>query len=241
MTGCNREGSEQKELTVSAAASLRESLEEAGQKYMDGNPDVKIIYNFGATGSLQQQIVQGAPVDVFISAAENKYKELLSKDLIDHNYSLQLLENELVLIERSNKKDVNSINDLMDTNVKRIAIGTPETVPAGHYAKQALLSANIWSKVESKIINTKDVRQVLTYVETGNADAGFVYKTDALISDKIKIKKIIGQDEHGPIIYPAGVVATSKNKEEAARFLKFLSSKEAMQTFKKYGFKSALE
>jgi molybdate transport system substrate-binding protein len=242
ISGCgNGGGSGQKELTVSAAASMRESLEEAGQKYMDENPDVKIIYNFGGSGSLQQQIIQGAPVDLFISASEDKYDQLLSKNLIDQNHSMQLLGNELVLIEQKNNKSVNSIEDLMQSNIKRIAIGTPQTVPAGHYAMQALNSAGVWSKVESKIINTKDVRQVLTYVETGNADIGFVYKTDALLSDKIKIKQIIGHSMHDPIIYPAGIVAASKNKDDAINFFNFLAGKEAMEIFKKYGFKAALD
>lgn len=242
MTGCEGDSDkEQTELTVSAAASLQEALEEAGQKYMDDNPDVKIIYNFGGSGSLQQQIAQGAPVDLFFSAAEDKYNQLISKDLIDKNNSSQILENELVMIVPKGKQNIETLDDLLKSDVNRIAIGTPESVPAGHYAKQTFISTGLWSKLEKKIINTKDVRQVLSYVETENVDAGIVYKTDALISDKIKMAPIYGHDLHDPIIYPAGVVSSSKNRDEAIRFFEFLKNQVAMEIFKKYGFKAALD
>lgn len=242
ITGCqNGKENKQKEITVSAAASLREALEEAGQKFMDDNPEIKLIYNFGGSGSLQQQIAQGAPVDLFISAAEDKYHQLIAKNMIDKNHSVQLLGNELVLIVPKEKQDIETLDDLLKSDIKRIAIGTPETVPAGQYAKQTFLSAGLWSRLESKIINTKDVRQVLSYVETENVDAGIVYKTDAIISDKIKMVPISGQDLHDPIIYPAGVISSSKNPDEAIQFFEFLRDHEAIKIFKKYGFKAALD
>jgi molybdate transport system substrate-binding protein len=242
VSGCeDGEGSRQKELTISAAASLRDALEEAGQKYMDENPDIKIIFNFGGSGSLQQQIAQGAPVDLFISASNEKYHQLTSKNLIDKNHSVQLLGNELVLISPKGTQGAESLDDLLRPDIKRIAIGTPETVPAGQYAKQALVSTGLWSQLEHKIINTKDVRQVLAYVETGNVDAGIVYKTDAMISDKIEVAKITPQNSHDLIIYPAGVVASSKHHKEAITFLNFLKDKKAMDIFKKYGFNAALD
>jgi molybdate transport system substrate-binding protein len=242
VSGCEDGGdSNQKELTISAAASLREALEEAGQIYMDENPDIKIIFNFGGSGSLQQQITHGAPVDLFISASQDKYHQLTSKNLIDRNNSVKLLGNELVLISPKGTQGTESLDDLLRPDIKRIAIGTPETVPAGQYAKQALVSTGLWSQLEHKIINTKDVRQVLAYVETGNVDAGFVYKTDAMISDKIEVAKIVQQNSHDSIIYPAGVVASSKNHKEAITFLNFLKDKKAMDIFKKYGFNAALD
>ncbi|MGA9226827.1 MAG: molybdate ABC transporter substrate-binding protein [Mesobacillus sp.] len=242
ITGCQSDKeNQQKELTVSAAASLREALEEAGQKYMDDNPGIKLIYNFGGSGSLQQQISHGAPVDIFISAAEDKYNQLIAKDRIDKNHSAQLLGNELVLILPKEEHSIESLDDLLKTDIKRIAIGTPETVPAGQYARQTFISTGLWSRLESKIINTKDVRQVLSYVETANVDAGIVYKTDAIISDKIKMVQISGHDLHDPIIYPAGVVSSSQNVDEAIQFFEFLRSQEAMDIFKKYGFTAALD
>jgi molybdate transport system substrate-binding protein len=242
MTGCeDTTDKNQKELTVSAAASLRESLEEVGQKYMDNHPEVKIIYNFGGSGSLQQQISQGAPVDLFISAANDKYKQLISKEKINVNHSVELLGNELVLIVPKGNQNIKTLEDLIHPDVKRIAIGTPESVPAGYYAKQTFITTDVWSKLESKIINTKDVRQVLSYVETGNVDAGIVYRTDAMISDRVKTVSISGHDLHDSIIYPAGVVSSSKNLADAIRFFEFLQESEAMEIFKKYGFKAALD
>ncbi|WP_249745289.1 molybdate ABC transporter substrate-binding protein [Mesobacillus boroniphilus] len=229
------------ELTVSAAASLREVMEEAGQLYMEQNPGIRIVYNFGGSGSLQQQISQGAPVDLFFSAAEDKFDYLHSKQLIDQQHSVKLLKNELVLITQKDNKNIDSAESLASDNIERIALGTPESVPAGMYAKQALVSLQLWGDLEKKIIPTKDVRQVLSYVETGNVNAGIVYKTDALISDKVRIIPLNGKDLHDPIVYPVGVVAGTKLLNESIGFFNFLKGQEAMKIFKKYGFKAALE
>jgi molybdate transport system substrate-binding protein len=242
--GCAKDsGPNNTELTVSAAASLREVMEEAGQIYMKENPGIKIVYNFGGSGSLQQQISQGAPVDVFISASEDKFNTLLSKGLIDQNHSVKLLNNELVLITQKSNTTIDSAESLAQNNIKRIALGTPESVPAGMYGKQALLSLRLWEELEhdKKIIFTKDVRQVLSYVETGNVDAGIVYKTDAMISQKVRILPFTEKYLHDPIIYPAGVIARTKHPEEAVGFFNFLKGKEAKEIYKKYGFKAALE
>lgn len=242
LTGCGSTGhGDSKEITVSAAASLREALEEAGNIYMKDHPDVRLVFNFGGSGSLQQQIAQGAPVDVFISASEEQYQQLLDEKKIDPEQSIQLLTNELVLIVPKNKEPIKGLEDLQSGAIKRIAIGTPETVPAGKYAKQALQSQGIWNNIEAKLIFTKDVRQVLAYAETGNVDAGIVYKTDALISDKIKLSTLTEKASHDPIIYPAGVVAASKNHEAAVSFFKFLTEQRSMEIFKKYGFNAALD
>ena len=231
------------ELTISAAASLSEVMEEAGQIYMKENPGIKIVYNFGGSGSLQQQISQGAPVDLFISAAEDKFNTLQSKGLIDQNHSVKLLNNELVLITQKSNTTIDSAESLTQDNIKRIALGTPESVPAGMYGKQALLSLRLWEELEhgKKIIFTKDVRQVLSYVETGNVDAGIVYKTDAMISQKVRILPFTEKNLHDPIVYPAGVIAGTKHPEEAVDFFNFLKGKEAREIYKKYGFKAALE
>lgn len=241
-TGCTNDSeSNTTELTISAAASLRDVMEEAGQQYMKQNPEIKIVYNFGGSGSLQQQISQGAPVDMFISAAEDKFDYLHSKKLIDEQHSVRLLRNELVLITQRDNKNIDSAQSLTNENIHRIALGTPESVPAGMYAKQALLSLQLWGDLEKKIIPTKDVRQVLSYVETGNVDAGIVYKTDALVSDKVKIVPLDGKDLHDPIVYPVGVIAGTNHPEESIDFFNFLKGPEAMKIFKKYGFTAALE
>lgn len=243
-TGCADDSKTNKtELTISAAASLHEVMEEAGQLYMKQNPDIKIVYNFGGSGSLQQQISQGAPVDLFISAAEDKFDTLLSKGLINQNHSIKLLNNELVLITQKDNKTIDSADSLTKNNIKRIALGTPESVPAGMYGKQALFTLGLWEELEQgkKIIFTKDVRQVLSYVETGNVDAGIVYKTDAMISEKVRFIPFTEKNLHDPIVYPAGVTAGTEHLEEAIGFFNFLKGKEAKEIFKKYGFKAALE
>ncbi len=242
ISGCaDDRATNQTELTISAAASLREVMEETGQLYMKQNPGIKIVYNFGGSGSLAQQITQGAPVDLFISAAEDKFDYLYSKKLLHQEHSVRLLRNELVLITQKDSKDIMSAESLTNDNIERIAIGTPESVPAGMYGKQALLSLQLWDELEEKIIPAKDVRQVLSYVETGNVDAGFVYKTDALISDKIRIIPLNGKVLHDPIVYPVGVVAGTEHLSESIDFFDFLKGQEAMKVFKKYGFKAALE
>jgi molybdate transport system substrate-binding protein len=242
ISGCADDSESRKtELTISAAASLREVMEEAGQLYMEQNPGIKIVFNFGGSGSLQQQISQGAPVDLFISAAEDKFDSLLSKKLIDQQHNVKLLRNELVMITQKENKDINSVESLTSANIERIAMGTAESVPAGMYTKQALLSLQLWEKLEQKVIPAKDVRQVLSYVETGNVDAGFVYKTDALISDKIRIIPLTGKALHDPIVYPVGVVAGTEHPNASIDFFNFLNGQEAMNIFKKYGFKAALE
>lgn len=242
ISGCTNDSEHNKtELTISAAASLREVMEEAGQLYMKQNPGIKIVYNFGGSGSLQQQISQGAPVDLFISAAEDKFDSLHSKKLIDQQHSVRLLRNELVLITQKDYTSIDSAESLTKDSVERIALGTPESVPAGMYAKQALLSLQLWKGLEQKIIFTKDVRQVLSYVETRNVDAGFVYKTDALISDNIRIIPLKGNHLHDPIIYPVGIVAGTEHPNESIDFFNFIKGQEAMKIFEKYGFKAALE
>ncbi|WP_257391854.1 molybdate ABC transporter substrate-binding protein [Mesobacillus jeotgali] len=242
ITGCGTNShSKEKELTVSAASSLQEALKETGDMFMKQNPDIKIVFNFGGSGSLQQQISHGAPVDLFVSAAEDQFNILMSKQLIDQKNHVKLLKNELVLITKNNNQTIRSLKSLTDQEVSRIAIGTPETVPAGMYAKQALTSLHIWNDIEQKIIPTKDVRQVLSYVESGNVEAGIVYKTDAMISDKVKVIPFQNEALHDPIIYPAGVIAGTNHQEEAIKFLNFLKGKEAMKILKKYGFNAALE
>ncbi len=226
------------ELTISAAASLQDALEELKTTYEKQHDTIKILYNFGGSGALQQQILQGAPADLFFSAAEDKFDALVEKEMIDQNQGTELLANELVLIvPKNNEKQIKSFEDLQQAG--KIALGTPETVPAGQYGVDTLKNMQLWDSLESKVVYTKDVRQVLTYTETENVDAGMVYKTDALVSDKVDIVATADEAMHAPIIYPVGVLKASKHAQEAEDFYQFLQSDEAMNIFKKYGFKGA--
>lgn len=229
---------EQIELTISAAASLQDALTDLAKTYEDAHKNVKITYNFGGSGALQQQISQGAPVDVFFSAAEDKFDTLVDEGDIDKKDGTDLLANELVLVTpTANDKKIDSFEDLPKAD--KVALGTPDSVPAGQYGIETLKSIDVWTKIKANIVYAKDVRQVLTYAETSNVDAGIVYKTDALTSDKIKIVATADEKSHTPIIYPVGVLKNSKHFDEADTFYRFLQSDDAMKVFQDYGFKGA--
>lgn len=236
VTSAGSESKEKVELIISAAASLKDAMEVIQSTYQEENPDVSLKFNFGSSGSLQQQISQGAPVDLFFSAAEDKFDLLVDEGAIEKEDGVDLLGNSLVLVVPKEKEAINGFEDLAKAGIDHISIGTPETVPAGKYAKETLVKMDIWKVVESKAVYAKDVRQVLSYVETGNVNAGIVYKTDALVSDKVKIAATADTATHTPIIYPIGIIKDSKQYEAAKEFYKYLQSKEAAEVFEKYGF-----
>lgn len=228
------------DLTVSAAISLKDALDDAKQTYTSANPNVAIVANYGASGSLQLQIEQGAPVDVFLSAAPKQMDALETKGLLLEGTRRDLLRNEVVLIvPKDSTLGISSFQDLTHANVKQVALGEPVTVPAGQYAKEVLTSLGIYDAVNSKAILAKDVRQVLTYVETGNVDAGIVYATDAMSSTKVKVVATAPAKSHAPVIYPVAVIKASKNPAAARAFLDFLASPQGRAVFQKYGFTSA--
>ncbi len=225
------------DLTVSAAISLKDALDEAKQIYAAENPNVAIAANYGASGTLQLQIEQGAPVDVFLSAAPKQMDALDTKGLLLAGTRKNLLRNEVVLIvPKDYSAGISSFQDLTRADVKQIALGEPVTVPAGQYAKEVLTSLGIYDAVNSKAILAKDVRQVLTYVETGNVDAGIVYATDAMSSAKVKVVATAPAKSHSPVIYPAAVIKASKNPAAARAFLDFLAGPRGRAVFQKYGF-----
>lgn len=224
------------ELTVSAAASLQDALHDITADFEKEHSTIKINYNFGASGALQQQISQGAPVDLFFSAAEDKFDKLVQDGLIEKSKGMDLVGNELVLVvPKDSNKGIQTFEDL--PKAERLSIGTPESVPAGQYAKDTLEHLGVWKDVEGKVVFAKDVRQVLTYVETNNVDAGIVYKTDALTSSKVKIAAAAEDNSHAPIIYPVGVMKDSAHPKEALAFYEYLQSQESMKILEEYGFK----
>jgi molybdate transport system substrate-binding protein len=224
------------DLTISAAASLSEVMNVIQEAYEEKHPEVTLQFNFGGSGSLQQQISQGAPTDLFFSAAEDKYDVLVEEGIIAEEDGVDLLQNELVLIVPKENPAVDRFEDLVRDEIDTVSMGTPETVPAGKYAKESLEQIGIWEEMESKVVYAKDVRQVLSYVETGNVDAGIVYRTDALNSDEIEIVESADPDTHSPIIYPVGVIKNSDQYEVATQFYEFLQSEEAVKVFEEYGF-----
>ena len=234
LTGCSAEKEEQSLLTVSAATSLSDVLQEIATQFQDEHPEIDVQFNFGASGSLKEQIEQGAPVDVFISASTDKFNELVDGDLIEDRTNL--VSNDLVLITSAEQENIQTFQDLENEQIEKIALGTPDTVPAGEYGQQALQYYDVWSKIESKIVYAKDVRQVLTYVETNNTQAGIVYKTDAISSDKVRIVQTADANSHDAIIYPAGVVTNTKLSEDAHLFLDYLADDSTRKIWEQYGF-----
>ncbi len=230
------ENKENVELTISAAASLKDAMELIQSIYEEEHPEIKLKFNFGGSGSLQQQISQGAPVDLFFSAAEEKLDLLVDSGDISEKDGVDLLGNELVLVVPKEQSSITRFQDLAKDDVDKISIGIPESVPAGKYAKESLEKTGLWGSVEGKVVYAKDVRQVLTYVETGNVAAGIAYKTDALVSDKVNIVATAEPETHTPIIYPVGIIKSSKYYDAAKDFYNFLQSDAALKTFAEYGF-----
>lgn len=221
---------------VSAAASLTDVLQEIAPAYEKQSGD-GLIFNFGASSMLARQIQEDAPTDVFISADELKMDQLSQRGLIVKKSRRSILSNLLVIIVPSDSRlKITAPTDLADPGIRNIALAEPQTVPAGIYAKQYLRKLGIWDKVTYKVIPTDNVRAALAAVESGNAETGIVYKTDALISRVVRIVYEVPKDEGPDISYPAAVVADSKEKAAAQRFLDYLQTPPAQELFKKYGF-----
>jgi molybdate transport system substrate-binding protein len=233
LTGC---GSERAGITVSAAASLQEPLQQLAREYEASHRGVAVSLNFGGSGMLAQQIEQGAPADIFFSAAPQPMDSLAAKGLLLPGARRDLLRNTVVLVIPKSETAPNSFAALASPTVKLLALGDPATVPAGGYGRVTLQSLGIWDAVQPKLVLAKDVRQVLTYVETGNADAGIVYATDAAQSGKVKVAAIAPPGSHAPVVYPAAVLRQSAHPAAARRFLDFLSSTQARTIFERDGF-----
>lgn len=224
-------------LTVSAAASLKDAMNEVIANYAKAHADVTITPNYGASGALEQQIENGADADIFISAAVKQIDQLKAKDLILTDTAKNLLGNQLVLVvPKESKIDLKDFQGVTGDNVKKLALGEFKSVPAGQYAEEVFKKLNILDQATKKAVFGKDVKSVLAWVESGEADAGVVYATDAKISTKAKVVAVAAEDTHSPIVYPAAVIKTSKNADAAKAFLAYLSGEQAKTVFEKYGF-----
>jgi molybdate transport system substrate-binding protein len=237
--GCTPEDKEEKTtLMISAAASLTDVLNELKPVFEDEHPSIELTFNFGGSGKLAQMIIQGAPSDVFLSASESDMDRLQVEDLILKETRVNFAENELALIaNKNNPVKVPSFNEISTVTVDHLAIGEPESVPVGSYTKQVLEHLNLWDSLQGSLVLSSNVRQVLTHVELGNADAGIVYASDALRSEKVTIAATADSDWHEPIMYPGAVVSNTSHSEEAGLFLAFLTSKKGQELLHKHGFK----
>ena len=223
-------------ITVSAAVSLTDALSETAKEYTTpGRRGVR--FNFAASNVLARQIVEGAPVDVFISADEAQMNVVAAAGLVQEGSRIDLLSNQLAVVVPSDRpRTFTGIGQLTDPAFRRIAIGDPAAVPAGVYAKQYLEKEGLWTAVQARIVPTASVRAALASVESGAADAAIVYRTDARVALRATVAWIVPLDRGPRIVYPAAIVRGSKNADAAARFLDFLRGAAAGRTFARFGF-----
>lgn len=211
---------------------------EVEQDYQHDHTAVEFRNNFGSSGTLAREIEEGAPVDAFLSAGAKPMDDLQAKNMLVGDSRMNLLRNSLVLIVPQDSK-LTGFEGLDDERIRLVAMGDPASVPAGQYGSETLTSLKLYEKLRDKIVLGKDVRQVLTYVETGNADAGLVYATDARISTKVRVAAVAPESSHEPIVYPMAIVAGSRNQEAARAFVAYLISAAARAVFAKHGFTMA--
>jgi molybdate transport system substrate-binding protein len=224
------------EIRVFGAASLTDSLKEIAGVYEKQSGE-RVVFNFGASSTLARQIEEGAPADLFFSADEAKMDDLESKGLILKATRKDRLSNSLVIVVASeNGAAIKSVRDLTAGGSKRIALGDPQAVPIGVYAREYLQKLNLWNAIKPKVVATENVRAALAAVEAGNADASIVYKTDAAISKKVKVAFEVPAQEGPKITYPMAIVKGARELRLARKFLVYLNSEEAGKVFTKYGF-----
>jgi molybdate transport system substrate-binding protein len=223
-------------ITVFAAASLSDACKEIAPLYNKATGDT-LRFNFGASGALARQIKEGAPADVFFSADELRVDQLGKAGLLLPGTRRTVLANTLVVVVATDGGvTVKGLGDLAKTDVRRIAIGEPATVPVGTYTKEYLQKTGDWTKLIDKMVPVDTVRAALAAVESGNAEAGFVYKTDALISKKVKIAIEVPLADGPKITYPVAVLKDTKQAAAAKALVEFLAGAEAQKVFAKYGF-----
>lgn len=224
------------ELTVSAAASFRDVLARIAGKYLQRRRDVRLRFNFGSSGALQRQIEAGAPVDVFIAAADRNMDELAARRLIEPGTRRVLAGNRLVLIVPARSRlPIRSFRDVAQGFVGRVAVGAP-SVPAGQRAQEVFERLGLWPRVRAKAVRGRDVREVLAQVALGNVEAGVVYATDAASSQQVRVVSVAPASMHKPIRYPVAVVSGSRNAVEARALTAFLSGAESRAILRRARF-----
>ena len=228
------------EINVSAAASLKDALEKINENYKQAT-GTTVVLNLGGSGALVKQIKEGAPTDLFISASNKAMNELVEAGTVEKESVSVLLKNSLVLVvPKDNAAKIEKAEDLANLDEKsKLAIGEVETVPAGQYAKESLTNLKLWDKVESHVVYAKDVRQVRSYVEGGEAAAGFIYASDAAGDDKIKVVQTMDESTHKKIVYPSAVIKGAANADAAKEYEAFLKTDTSMKIFEEHGFKMA--
>ncbi len=234
LSGCDRKG-EKTELLIGAAASLEPAMEEVKVLYEKQNPGIHLSFTFASSGTIEQQIREGAPVDVFLSAAEKQVDSLEKDELILSSSRVDLYRNEVVLIvPEDSKLEITDFKNITKADV--IALGDPESVPVGQYAQKIFERLGIWETVYQKATLGKTVTEVSAWVSSGEADAGVVYKTDAMLGEKIRIAATAPEGEGSIAVYTGAIVKNTKAERQAVEFLAYLNTKEAEEIVSSYGF-----
>ncbi|MGH7331370.1 MAG: molybdate ABC transporter substrate-binding protein [Candidatus Rokuibacteriota bacterium] len=226
------------EVIFSVAISMKDAVEELGRGFAAARPGLIVRYNFGSSGELQKQIEAGAPVDLFVSAAQRQMDELQQKNLIVGASRRNFARNVLTVIKPSQSKlDLSKPADLLDPRVGKIVIGNPKTVPVGQYSEESLKALGLWERVQPKLVFAENVRQALDYVARGEMDAGFVYTTDAAIRRGQVVEAFRpAEDTYRPVIYPVAIVTASKHQAVAQGFLDLLIGREGQSVLARFGF-----
>jgi molybdate transport system substrate-binding protein len=217
-----------------AAASTTNALNEIKAQFTK-ETGIAVQTNYASSSTLAEQVVQGAEADLLLSADTKWADYLAKKDQVARQEDL--LGNRLVIVVPADSKiDIMRPEDLLAAGIEHLALGEPQSVPAGIYAKQALTRLGLWDQLRAKVVSAEDVRQALTYVETGSAEAGIVYATDAAIGKKVKVVAEIPEDLTGPVRYPLVLLKAGEGRAAAQSFYRYLSSPAAAKVFQKYGF-----
>ena len=234
LTGCGSPANERDGILVFAAASLTDVLHEIGELYEEDTGRV-VSFSYSGSQTLAQQIASGAPADLFISAGRFPLDYLIDQGAVGPDVE-PLLANSLVVITRAGEDGITSVAELATDRVERVAVADPDLAPAGRYAEEALTHLGLWRDIQDKLVYGNDVRVTMTYVESGNADVGLVYETDARNARKLEVRRIVPRDSYSPIAYLAAVVERSEKKRSAGEFTSFLKGDSAAALFRKHGF-----
>lgn len=226
---------EQETILLAAAASLKNCMDdELIPLFEEKNPNVKVDATYDSSGKLQTQIEEGAEVDVFMSAAMKQMNALDEKGLMLKDSIVELLENKIVLVVPKGNKDISSFEEILKADA--IAVGDPESVPAGQYAKESFESLGIWNDVAAKASLGTNVTEVLNWVAEGSADAGVVYATDAASNENVDVVAEAPEGSVSKVIYPVGIVNATSKTDSSKLFVEFLQSEDALKIFEKYSF-----
>lgn len=226
------------ELLISAASSTTDVLKALIAQFEEYNPDVRITTNFAGSGTLLRQIERGAPVDLFFSADQLTMAQAVQQGLVQQESVYNVAENQLIVVGRTDLSyPLAELEAIAGSNERLIAVGNPDSVPAGRYARLALEEGGLWSRVSSNLIFTQNVRQCIDYVARGEVDLAFVYATD-IRAPREHVNHLLTINLSEPIVYPIGILSSSKHPEESSRFITFLRAEKAQEIIETYGFRN---